>query len=528
MFRQIKLISKIQLLGVFGINEAVHSNDKKLKKRNLSLAAMFVFIGLMIAGYSGGLSYAYVKVGLSDIIPIYLSAVTSIVILMFTIIKAGDTVFNMKTYENLIVLPVRQSAIVASRFFVMYVFNVAMSLLIFLPTTVIYGMMLKSDISFYIMMILGAVFMPLIPMSVATALGGLIYGLSSRLKHKNIAIIILSFAVTFALIVAPMLLADKSSLTEVQLAQMTAVMFQKIGSIFPPAILFSNAVIGKNPIYFLLFCLMSLALSALFTALIGYKFKAICTALQGSPAKRNYVMENQNGSSQLKALYNKELKRYFASSIYVLNTSMGYILTVIMSVAALILGIDKINQMFVGMSLPSWAFSFVLGAFFSMAPTTTCSISIEGKQWWLVKSLPISTKTVLDSKLLVNLTIALPCYLISVISLLIALKPSAFEMVWLVVLPLIYLLFSSVAGLTVNMKNPMFNWESETVAVKQSKAVLLSMLVDLVAVGAPVALLILLPQKISNLILAATAVLLIAITCMLYTQNNKIELSKID
>lgn len=528
MLRQIKLLSKIQLLGSFGFNEARYSKDKKLKSRNTGLMVAFVLVGIMIALYSGALSLAYVKTGLQNIIPIYLSAVTSIIILFFTVIKAGDTIFSMKTYESLIVLPVSQSAIVISRFFVMYIFNAAMSLLIFLPSTIVCGALQKLDFSFYFMMIAGAAFMPLIPMSAATALGGLIYGLSSRMKHKNSAVILLSMAATLALIVGPMFLAGNGDISGIEMAQMSAVMFRQIAKIFPPAILFSNSVTDNNWIYFLLFCLISAALFLMFTVLIGRKFKSICTALQSSSAKRSFVMEKQTGRSQLKALYNKELKRYFASSIYVMNTSIGYILTVMMSVGAVIFGIDKLNQITAGFSLPVWAFSFILGAMCSMSPSTASCISIEGKQWWQIKSLPVSTKTVFNSKLLVNLTIALPCYAVSIVLLLIALKPTVLEAVWLIILPLVYIFFSAVAGLTVNAKNPMFNWESETVAVKQSKAVMLAMLVDLVSVGVPVVLLILLPVKLTNLLLAAVTIVLVLITAALYKKNNKMLFSKIE
>lgn len=528
MLKQIKLLTKIQLLGAFGFNEARYSKDKKLKNRNIGMMFAFAFLGLILAGYSAALTFAYVKTGLQEIIPVYLSAITSIIILVFTVIKAGDTIFSIKSYDSLIVLPVHNSSIVLSRFLMIYILDVVFSLLIFLPSTIVSGVMLKYGVSYYIMMLVGAVFMPLIPLSIATAIGGLIYGVSSRMKHKNIAVIIFSLIATLAVIVAPMLLTGNVNIDEIQLAQMSAVMFQKIGGIFPPAILFSNSVVNGSWLLLLLFCFISIACAALFISIIGMKFKSICTALQSTAAKRDFVMENQKNNSQLKALYNKELKRYFASSIYVLNTSIGYIMSVLLGVTLLIMGADKLEQMLGGFTLPFWAFPLILSVCFGMMPTTTSSISIEGKQWWIVKSLPVSTKNVFDSKLLVNLTIALPCWLVSTVLILIALRPTALETVWLIVLPLAFLMFSSVFGLTANAKNPMFNWESETVVVKQSKAGLLSMLFDFAAIAVQAAVLILLPSTLVNLWLALITAALVCIAIILYRKNNKMDLSKIN
>lgn len=132
-------------------------------------------------------------------------------------------------------------------------------------------------------------------------------------------------------------------------------------------------------------------------------------------------MQAQKKSSLLKALYIKEIKRYFASNIYVLNTLIGYILMVAIAVMLAFTGIDKLEGYLTmsggePLTLPfplGNLVPFLLSLMLMMGSTTASSISMEGKQWWIPKSLPIPARTILDSKMLVGLSLMLPAVLIS-------------------------------------------------------------------------------------------------------------------
>ena len=76
------------------------------------------------------------------------------------------------------------------------------------------------------------------------------------------------------------------------------------------------------------------AASVILLAVLQKYFVAICSSLNATIAKKNYKMGNLNTSSVLKALWKRELRRYFASSIYVLNTMIGYVLLVMAAVAS--------------------------------------------------------------------------------------------------------------------------------------------------------------------------------------------------
>ena len=58
------------------------------------------------------------------------------------------------------------------------------------------------------------------------------------------------------------------------------------------------------------------------------------------------------------------------------------------------------------------------------------------------------------------------------------------------IVPALYALFGAVAGVLINRKLPVFDWDNETRVVKQSASTFLSMLLGLIVGMGPLALLI--------------------------------------
>ena len=83
----------------------------------------------------------------------------------------------------------------------------------------------------------------------------------------------------------------------------------------------------------------------LFAALVQWKY----VEHQQCPAfpcgqKRTTGCRHKKRNCLLKALYIKEIKRYFASNIYVLNTLIGYVLMVGVAILLAFTGMDKLES----------------------------------------------------------------------------------------------------------------------------------------------------------------------------------------
>ena len=91
--------------------------------------------------------------------------------------------------------------------------------------------------------------------------------------------------------------------------------------------------------------------------------------------------------------------------------------------------------------------------------------------------MPVDTKTIFNSKIMINLTLGLPAVISASVIFAIIFPFSLMGYILLFITPIVYVIFISVAGITLNASMPVFNWTNEATVIKQSAAVLISMLV---------------------------------------------------
>ncbi len=473
MIREIGLLLKLKYCNLFGFNEAKKAKGKKVSAIATTIA--MVFVCLIMCFYVGLLSYLFCMMGLARVVPVYLCVLTSIIVLSFTIFKAGGELFDLRSYEVLAPFPLKKSSIIASKLLGLYITDAALSLLVFISGGVGIVIFESPEFAFYPTLLLGAVLVPLLPLCVACFLGAGVYALTSKLKKAKLISSILIMLLTIVIIVVPSFIPDDISGEEVTSA--IDALALSIGRIYPPALWFSEGVWGTNYLNFALFALLSVAVSALFVFVFSKVYKGVCTALASTSSnKQKADIKKGSQATPLKAFYKKEIKRLFSSTIYVTNTLVGNLMAIIASVV-LVIPSQEISGLG-GVGVFGIILVIALGMIANLSPTTSASISLEGKNWDTTKSLPVDKKIILNAKLLVNLTFALPTSIIA--SILIALSPiSSGAPIWFVLItPTVFSVFMSIVGLFMNVKSPNFNWSNETQPVKQGKPVLFAMLVD--------------------------------------------------
>ena len=519
MIKQIMKLTGIQLVNLFGINEVRFSKDKKKRARYVGLAFVWLLLCLWLAGYVSLLTVGFLKIGMGELVPAYLFAITSLLMLFTTFLKAGSVIFQMNTISLFFSLPVSKAAIVVSRFATMYMTDLLISLPVMLPGLVLYGISAQPGVLFIIYCVVGIILLPLLPITIATAFGAGITAISSRMRHKSLVASILTMLLVLVVLSGSMALPGSGTEFDVSMLQNLAdVMGKQIGRLYPPAIWFADAVVWGKAEGMLVLALVSLLAFGALVALLQRFFLPVCTALNTTEARNNYRLKTLTTASPLKALWKRELKRYFASSIYVTNTLMGYLLMAAASVALFIMGPQKLEEILglpgvVGRALPLF-----LGLVAAIMPSTSCSVSMEGRQRWIAQTLPVRAADIWNSKILVNLTIALPFYVVSVLFAILAVKPALAEGIRIAVLPLVYILFTAQAGITVNLAMPIFDWENEMRVVKQSASTFCTMLLGMGSALLPIALLFVFPGA-ANLIYLVTAIVLLLLTCIFAVRN---------
>ena len=528
MLKQSKWIASLELKNLFGFNTLRYTKDKSMKRRAVLLCFAWVMLIAMVFFYVGGLAYGLIVLGLASILPAYLVTIASLIILMFGIFKAGDMLFHRSGYEILSSLPLQQEAIVVGRFVRMYVEDFLLTLLALVPGGVVYAVLVRPAWYIYPLWAIAALLLPLLPLSLATLLGTVISGISSRMKNKSVSQVVLSLAIVLgSLWFSTTLGTHAETLTPEMLADLAETVAQLLGRVYPPALWLGRAMHGGSIGSLALCAVVYLAVFSAVVLLAARNFHAICRRLAVTTAKHDYRMEHLQQSSVLKSLWKREWKRYFASGVYVTNTIMGPILGTALAIAYLVAGGERVNQLLgLPINVGEWL-PFLVGGTFAMMPTTSVSLSMEGKNWWITKSLPLPTKTILDSKLLLNLSLLLPCYIVAEVALVFAIRPDLLDLVWLLVIPAVLILFSCVFGITANLLLPNFNWDTEVSVVKQSAATavggfggMIATILFALAVG-------FLPIANPHLVKLVGSVVILGATALLYHKNNTTDLQKL-
>ena len=527
MLKQVLTLSKVQLRNLFGINEMRYTKDKKKKATFALLAAAYLLLILMVVGYIGGMSYAFHILEMGEIVPMYLYTILSLVMLVLSFFKAGSVLFSMKSYDIMVSLPVTKSAILISRFVTMYVTNLLFAFLVMLPGLAVHIWFSKPGLSFYLISIPVILFAPLLPLTISSILGALIKGISSRMKRKNLVEILLTMLLVVVIFVSGFGMGEQAENIDMEaVKELLSMVTVELGGIFPPALWYHNALSG-NLLQLLLLLFLPALIFFTFVWILSKKFQEICTGLNATYAKNNYKLNSLKSEHVLVALFKKEQKLYFSSSLYVINTIIGYLLALLLAGFVGIMGVEALAEFLEAVAfvpLLRQMLPFILSLPLCMTGASTCSISMEGKTFWQLQVLPVKAATVYTAKLLWNLVLAAPFYVVSVVLLILGGKPDVLTALHYILLPLVYLVFTIVLGLAANLRFPVLNWDNEARVVKQSAAVLVSMLVSIITVLAPAVLAVGLQWNNYHGYFFAVEGILLSVTAVLYFFITKKEL----
>ncbi len=512
--KEFSALFALELRSFYGINKFRHTKDKKEKNRFCLLAGAFAILIAVVLFYVGGLVYGLCYLGLSDIVSIYLTVIASLLVLAFGIFKAGHMIFGSKGYDILASMPIKPRSVVLSRFAAMYFEDLLLTFLIFIPGAAVYGVMQKPNAGFFLTVTVGAIFIPAIPLVISTLVGTLITAISARMKHKSLVQIILSVALIVFVLAGSFSFNEFDPEKLSELAGNIGAMLEKI---YPPAAWMRGGFGGLA-----IFVAVSVALTAVCIIVTAKIFGGVMRGLATVSAKHDYKMGELESRGMLRALYVREFKRYFSSSVYVTNTIIGPIMGTVASAALCFVGLDRITG-----ALPfeiDRLIPFAIAAVFCMMTTTSTSISMEGKHFWIVKTMPVPAKALLDAKILLNLSLMLPFYIISEIFLIIAVRPDTLQLLWLLLIPALAMLFSTVFGITVNLKLHSFDWEKEEQIVKQSASAALGGFAGFLLSAALGVAVFAIPFEYTEIAICA---LLAVGTWILYERNNKVKLEEL-
>ena len=521
MGRQIRLLTKISLCNLFGLNEFRFTKDKKKKSRYCLMGVMWLMLLAMLVFYVCAVSLGLLSMGAGELVPAVLTMCVAVVVFFFTMIKAGPELFDNRAYEKQIALPVETKAIIASRFFAMYLTNMLLGMLVMFPGMAVYGLMERPGITFYLYGLVGSLFLPLLPLLIASVAGALIAGISSRWKNrmgKNLVMIVLTMLLVCGVLAGSLGMSQMEERDlEAMVLQLVPVLGERIKSTYPPAVWLSEAMTEGKVSRLFLFATLPLTGFLIFLEILRPFYGKVCKLLSAgtSKSKDGYVQKELRVSSPIRSMTERELRRYFSSVVYVTNTMVGEVMMVLLAGLVGVMGTEAVDAMLGMEGTVERALPVLLGMLPAMMPMTASAISMEGKQWWMMQTFPVSKRALRRSKMLANLLVVFPFYLVSELILLFAMKPDWVGAISILSVPAVYVIFSARVGLAINSRFPVFDWESETRVVKQSASVSLMILVGMVPGVVSLAGLVLFRAIPAVAVYVVTATVLVAVVILL-------------
>lgn len=429
----------------------------------------------------------------------------------FTAFTAKSELFEAKDNELLLSMPIKPRTILLSRMAVLLLVEYLISLLVMVPAGLAWFTAVELNAAQLVLFVVGSVFLPLTSASLACVVGWLLAMLTARVRNKTLVTMIFSLGF-LAIYFYVYFNAQRYITTLMAHYQSVAEGMTGWGFLF---YWYGRGVAEPN---WLLFLLVALVAFAVFTAaflLVGNGFLKVSSS--ESLKKRRTGKLELRSSRLSSALLRKEFKRFTSSAIYMLNCGLGLILLVL-AAAALFIKADAVRELLpqvqgLGLSLTDLDFALILSLLTALSASMNCitapSVSLEGKNLWILRSAPIPAGAILAAKLKLHVCLcALPTLLLSFAAGYV-LRPGAAGWIALLLVPQMFVLLNGAFGLMMNLCFPKLDWTNEAVPIKQSASVLLTMLPMMaysIAVVLGFVFLVLL-----NPILTPTAFLLIAV-----------------
>lgn len=427
-----------------------------------------IVFGTMLA--LKGSSYEWIPISLAMGTAMFLCFIGSV----FT---AQQQIYESKDNQMLISMPIKPGQILLSRIFAIAIFNMIYALPFFTGSAIgycIYSVSIGPIQLIPLLILLISYVSMIVFITMLTSL--LAWGVSiimSKITNKTLISTVL-YMVFFAIYFYAVFNLDN-------LGEAIEKNADKLSSgimTFARPIYYMGASVVEQNILFVAAFLVSLLIPAFLMYIVIKKsfFKILLHENKSKNKMLKHSDKDFNSHSAFIALLQKEIARFLRTPMYFLSYGTS-IFFVAMMLAYLFIKKDKFEDVVELLSIYGVSSTKALPAIFSMllyqfvssgAVLTSASINMEGKNIWIIKSLPIKTIDIMLAKGLVPVIILLPIFEVESLLLIFLFKISGSAMILLLLMPIFTMIFFSMFGLYINLNHFKLDWLSENEAFKRA------------------------------------------------------------
>lgn len=489
MFKALFRSRMLALVSLLFSRSASKKDDKFAKLKLVGFILVLGYAGfafmMMFALYFGELAAAFFPLGLGWLyFTLFLMAA---LVLMFvgSVFVTKSQLYEAKDNDFLLSLPIPPSYILASRMLMLLVFNYLIEIVVAAPALVMWLRVSPASALQLVSFVLLFLFLPLLALALSCFFGWLLELVTGRLQKTSL------ITVLFSLIFlgAYMYFFSRANVYIQQLVLKGSAVADTLGAI-SPLFWMGNAVAAPSLLHLLLTLVVFVIPFLLVYWMLSLTFLNLATTKR-SAAKKEYKAQAMRSSSLSSALLRREFQRLLASPPYMLNAGLGLVFILVAGGALLVkktMVLDLLDQL----RIPAGSLAVILAlGLCLMASTvnfTASSVSLEGKTLWIIKSLPVPYEDALKAKLKLHVYLTVPPMLLAVAAAAYVFSLSPFDVLPLVVASVFYVMLTANLGLMANLHHVKLDWSNETMVIKQSISVLLSMLYSMMLVLLPGAL----------------------------------------
>ena len=472
-----------------GMMAQARQKKKKSKGMAVLFAVLYLYLGVLVAGMMcltfSSLAPVYHQLGM-DWLYYAMAGLMALALSLFgSVFMTQNQLYDARDNDLLLSMPIPPSAILLSRMLPLLGINLLFCALVMVPAMVMHAVLVEFLMINFVLQMLALVGVVFLSQAIACLLG---WGMHLLLARMNKSLASMLYMVAF-LAVYFSVYSQAGNLLNAMATEGAAIGASLKNWVWP---LYAMGL-GCNGavLYLAVFLAICAALFGLVYWLLSATFLHTATSRR-SGKKRKLNMSGMKAGSAAQAIVLKEWRHFLGSPVYLTNCGLGIIMTAALAVAGVIFRgkLLEMLEIFAAQGMDVTAYiplmicgllSFLTAMMFLSAP----SVSLEGKNLWVLKSMPVSGKEILLAKLKFHLLLTTPVTALAGLVLSAVYGCGIPEILLCAIVPGLLTVLCGLLGMVFGLKWARLDWLSEAYPVKQGMAVCITMLSMM---GIPIAL----------------------------------------
>ncbi len=472
-----KALLRVRFRALFaGITaQSRKKNHKRGVGTILALTVLYLYVAAVILGVMGYLFNSLVEPYYAAGLDWLYFSMAGLMALGFSVLGSVFTtqsqLYDAKDNELLLAMPIAPSRILLSRMIPLMALNLLFGALVLLPAIVVYAVYVGWSFAGILCQIVALFAIMLLAQAIACLFGWLLH-LLLRKMNKSVASIL--YLVVFLGLYFYIYSQASNLLQAMQTG--SEVIAEKMHTWVWPLYAMGQGCLGS--VWMLLaFVGICAAAFALVYAMLSATFLH-STTVRSSGGKKRRKLAFDRVHTPMEALIRKEGRKFLGCPVYLTNMGLGVILVAAMAVLGLVFR-ERIQMFLDFLDFSGAEAALIICAVLTYVGATilisTPSVSLEGKNIWILRSMPLRSADILRAKLYFHCWVSVPVTALAGLVLGIAYCDTAVEMVLTTIVPALVCVLGGVLGMAAGLKWARLDYISEAYPCKQSISVLVTM-----------------------------------------------------